>query len=202
MLKPSIISGIAAIWVAVLHSHCVLHYTQCQSVCFWFCGGEDRREVRSISSSFIKIKSNNILIKMALKLNPTIYQSPKFPAFALPPMASLRSPKFFMASTLRSGSKSVFVASTFSILSLYFFYKKKYYVWINVWILVCFHVLEVFFGSGLLLFYSLICFMLPSALSYASSLLFALSELGFCLCCVSFVFGICYGFEILHSSCF
>ncbi|KAE8663099.1 desaturase [Hibiscus syriacus] len=44
---------------------------------------------------------------MALKFNPITYQSHKLPSFALPPMASLRSPKFFMASTLRSGSKEV-----------------------------------------------------------------------------------------------
>ncbi|KAK6266316.1 hypothetical protein QUC31_017153 [Theobroma cacao] len=44
---------------------------------------------------------------MALKLNPITSQSQKLPYFALPPMASLRSPKFFMASTLRSGSKEV-----------------------------------------------------------------------------------------------
>ncbi|KAH7547606.1 stearoyl-[acyl-carrier-protein] 9-desaturase, chloroplastic [Ziziphus jujuba] len=44
---------------------------------------------------------------MALKLTPITSQSPKFPSFALPPMASFRSPKFLMASTLRSGSKEV-----------------------------------------------------------------------------------------------
>lgn len=44
---------------------------------------------------------------MALKLTPITSQSPKFPSFALPPMASFRSPKFLMASTLRSGSKCV-----------------------------------------------------------------------------------------------
>ncbi|GMJ08505.1 suppressor of SA insensitive 2, FATTY ACID BIOSYNTHESIS 2, lesion dwarf mimic 1 [Hibiscus trionum] len=44
---------------------------------------------------------------MALKFNPITYQSQKLPSFALPPMAGLRSPKFFMASTLRSGSKEV-----------------------------------------------------------------------------------------------
>ncbi|KAM5554134.1 stearoyl-[acyl-carrier-protein] 9-desaturase, chloroplastic [Rosa sericea] len=41
---------------------------------------------------------------MALKLNAFTTQSPKF---ALPQMASLRSPKFSMASTLRSGAKEV-----------------------------------------------------------------------------------------------
>ncbi|KAL8479279.1 hypothetical protein ACS0TY_026221 [Phlomoides rotata] len=44
---------------------------------------------------------------MALKLNAITFQSPKYPSFALPPMASLSSPKFLMASTLRSGSKDV-----------------------------------------------------------------------------------------------
>ncbi|KAL0368692.1 UNVERIFIED_CONTAM: Stearoyl-[acyl-carrier-protein] 9-desaturase, chloroplastic [Sesamum calycinum] len=44
---------------------------------------------------------------MALKLNAINFQSPKCPSFALPPVASVRSPKFFMASTLRSGSKEV-----------------------------------------------------------------------------------------------
>ncbi|OMO67853.1 Fatty acid desaturase, type 2 [Corchorus olitorius] len=44
---------------------------------------------------------------MALKFNPITFQSQKLPSFALPPMASLRSPKFYMASTLRSGSKEV-----------------------------------------------------------------------------------------------
>ncbi|KAL3506855.1 hypothetical protein ACH5RR_032237 [Cinchona calisaya] len=44
---------------------------------------------------------------MALKLNAINFQSQKLPSFALPPMASLRSPKFFMASTLPSGTKEV-----------------------------------------------------------------------------------------------
>ncbi|KAA8532144.1 hypothetical protein F0562_006714 [Nyssa sinensis] len=44
---------------------------------------------------------------MALKFNPLTFQSQKHPSFARPSMASLRSPKFFMASTLRSGSKEV-----------------------------------------------------------------------------------------------
>ncbi|GMI93021.1 suppressor of SA insensitive 2, FATTY ACID BIOSYNTHESIS 2, lesion dwarf mimic 1 [Hibiscus trionum] len=44
---------------------------------------------------------------MALKFNPITSQSQKLPSFALPPMASFRSPKFFMASTLRSGSKEI-----------------------------------------------------------------------------------------------
>lgn len=44
---------------------------------------------------------------MALKLNAFTTQSPKLPSFALPQMASLRSPKFSMASTLRSGAKEV-----------------------------------------------------------------------------------------------
>ncbi|KAK6930467.1 Fatty acid desaturase, type 2 [Dillenia turbinata] len=44
---------------------------------------------------------------MALKLNNLPFQSNTYPSFALPPMASLRSPKFFMASTLSSGSKEV-----------------------------------------------------------------------------------------------
>ncbi|TYH94057.1 hypothetical protein ES332_A12G015000v1 [Gossypium tomentosum] len=44
---------------------------------------------------------------MALKFNPITFQSQKLPSFALPPMAGLRSPKFFMASTLRSGSEEV-----------------------------------------------------------------------------------------------
>ncbi|XWS22146.1 hypothetical protein CRYUN_Cryun29cG0009900 [Craigia yunnanensis] len=42
---------------------------------------------------------------MALKFNPITSQSQKLPSFALPPMASLRSPKFSMISTLPSGSK-------------------------------------------------------------------------------------------------
>ncbi|XVF84253.1 hypothetical protein PTKIN_Ptkin17bG0018000 [Pterospermum kingtungense] len=44
---------------------------------------------------------------MALNFNPITSQSQKLSSFALPPMASLRSPKFFMASTLRSDSKEV-----------------------------------------------------------------------------------------------
>ncbi|MFQ6645417.1 hypothetical protein Gotur_019433 [Gossypium turneri] len=54
---------------------------------------------------------------MALKFNPITFQSQKLPSFALPPMAGLRSPKFFMASTLRFGSKFV---SFFHILSSFF----------------------------------------------------------------------------------
>ncbi|XP_059655231.1 stearoyl-[acyl-carrier-protein] 9-desaturase, chloroplastic [Cornus florida] len=44
---------------------------------------------------------------MALKLNLLTFQSQKYPSFALPPVASLRSPKVMMASTLSSGSKEV-----------------------------------------------------------------------------------------------
>ncbi|RVW69319.1 hypothetical protein CK203_062745 [Vitis vinifera] len=44
---------------------------------------------------------------MALQLNHLSFQFHKFPSFSLPPMASIRSPTVFMASTLRSGSKSV-----------------------------------------------------------------------------------------------
>ncbi|KAK4406206.1 Stearoyl-[acyl-carrier-protein] 9-desaturase, chloroplastic [Sesamum angolense] len=44
---------------------------------------------------------------MALKLNASNFQYPKCASFALPPVATIRSPKFFMASTLRSGSKEV-----------------------------------------------------------------------------------------------
>lgn len=36
--------------------------------------------------------------KMALKLNVINFQSQKYPSFSLPPMASIRSPKLFMAS--------------------------------------------------------------------------------------------------------
>ncbi|CAK9155307.1 unnamed protein product [Ilex paraguariensis] len=42
---------------------------------------------------------------MALKLNALTIQSKRCPSFALPPMTSVRSPKFFMASPLSSGSK-------------------------------------------------------------------------------------------------
>ncbi|GFY81308.1 plant stearoyl-acyl-carrier-protein desaturase family protein [Actinidia rufa] len=44
---------------------------------------------------------------MAMKLNPISVHIQKYPSFSLPPMASLRSPKIVMASTLRSGSKEV-----------------------------------------------------------------------------------------------
>ncbi|KAL9379945.1 hypothetical protein Peur_028427 [Populus x canadensis] len=44
---------------------------------------------------------------MALKLNPFVSQSQKLPAFSLPPMASLRSPKVRMAYTLNSRTKEV-----------------------------------------------------------------------------------------------
>ena len=50
--------------------------------------------------------------RMALRLNPLPTQS-----FALPQMASLRSPKFRMASTLRSGSKSVLQLSDLLLLT-------------------------------------------------------------------------------------
>lgn len=49
---------------------------------------------------------------MALRLNPLPTQT-----FALPQMASLRSPKFRMASTLRSGSKSVLYLSDLLLLT-------------------------------------------------------------------------------------
>ncbi|KAL3507040.1 hypothetical protein ACH5RR_032422 [Cinchona calisaya] len=42
---------------------------------------------------------------MALKLNVINFKSQKYPSFALPPMVSLSYPKFFMASSLRSGAK-------------------------------------------------------------------------------------------------
>ncbi|CAK7322497.1 unnamed protein product [Dovyalis caffra] len=44
---------------------------------------------------------------MALELNPFVSQSRKFPCVALPPMASLRSPKVCMAYTLNSRTKEV-----------------------------------------------------------------------------------------------
>ncbi|KAH6834859.1 Plant stearoyl-acyl-carrier-protein desaturase family protein [Perilla frutescens var. hirtella] len=44
---------------------------------------------------------------MALKLNAITFQSPTCTSFALPPVATLRSPIFCMASTLRSASKVV-----------------------------------------------------------------------------------------------
>ncbi|KAF7150184.1 hypothetical protein RHSIM_Rhsim02G0084900 [Rhododendron simsii] len=45
---------------------------------------------------------------MALKLNPIVtLQSHRYPSFALPPVARLRSPKFVVASVLHTGSKEV-----------------------------------------------------------------------------------------------
>ncbi|NP_001267709.1 acyl-[acyl-carrier-protein] desaturase, chloroplastic [Cucumis sativus] len=44
---------------------------------------------------------------MALKFHPLTSQSPKLPSFRMPQLASLRSPKFVMASTLRSTSREV-----------------------------------------------------------------------------------------------
>uniref|UniRef100_E9AIY7 Acyl-[acyl-carrier-protein] desaturase n=1 Tax=Cucumis sativus TaxID=3659 RepID=E9AIY7_CUCSA len=44
---------------------------------------------------------------MALKFHPLTSQSAKLPSFAMPQLASLRSPKFVMASTLRSTSREV-----------------------------------------------------------------------------------------------
>lgn len=44
---------------------------------------------------------------MALKLNPITFQSQKYPSFAIPSMASIRSPKFVVASVLRTGSREV-----------------------------------------------------------------------------------------------
>lgn len=44
---------------------------------------------------------------MALKFHPLTSQSPKLPSFAMPQLASLRSPKFVMASTLRSTSRQL-----------------------------------------------------------------------------------------------
>lgn len=58
---------------------------------------------------------------MALKLSTFTTPSHKVPCFALPQMASRRSPKFSMASTLRSNSKSVFISVPFSFLLLFFF---------------------------------------------------------------------------------
>ncbi|PIN15081.1 Acyl-[acyl-carrier-protein] desaturase [Handroanthus impetiginosus] len=66
-----------------------------------FCGGKQNLQKKSHSAYNEKKR------KMAVKLNATNFQSPKCPSFALPAVASLRSPKFYMASTLRSGSKDV-----------------------------------------------------------------------------------------------
>ncbi|KAG8492972.1 hypothetical protein CXB51_012615 [Gossypium anomalum] len=44
---------------------------------------------------------------MALNFNPIASKSQKLPCFALPPKATLRSPKFSMISTIPSGSKEV-----------------------------------------------------------------------------------------------
>lgn len=44
---------------------------------------------------------------MALKLNPITFQSQKYPSFAITSMASIRSPKFVVASVLRTGSREV-----------------------------------------------------------------------------------------------
>ncbi|XP_057477823.1 stearoyl-[acyl-carrier-protein] 9-desaturase, chloroplastic-like isoform X1 [Actinidia eriantha] len=44
---------------------------------------------------------------MALKLNPITFQSRKYTSVSVPPMASLRSPKFVVASVLNSGPKEV-----------------------------------------------------------------------------------------------
>ncbi|XP_047955596.1 stearoyl-[acyl-carrier-protein] 9-desaturase, chloroplastic-like [Salvia hispanica] len=44
---------------------------------------------------------------MPMKLNLINFQSPKWPSFALPPVAGCRPPKFFMASALPSPSKEV-----------------------------------------------------------------------------------------------
>ncbi|KAJ8563558.1 hypothetical protein K7X08_032010 [Anisodus acutangulus] len=44
---------------------------------------------------------------MALKLNAFNFQSHKYSSFVPPPMVSLRSPKFFMAASISSGTKEV-----------------------------------------------------------------------------------------------
>ena len=85
--------------------------------------------------------------KMALKLNTITFQPQNYPPFAMPRMARLRSPKFFMASTLRSSSKWV-LSQDPQILYVLFF---------QVFLCKCFDLLTiccsiVYFGYGLLLF--------------------------------------------------
>lgn len=57
--------------------------------------------------------------KMALKFHPLTSQSPKLPSFAMPQLASLRSPKFVMASTLRSTSRQLLFLFPHSTLMLF-----------------------------------------------------------------------------------
>lgn len=83
---------------------------------------------------------------MALKLNPFVSQSQKLPAFALPPMASFRSPKVCMAYTLNSSTKWVafyllLIFSSMPILfllvkhgSLHVFFKILSWFWIWVFV--------------------------------------------------------------------
>ena len=59
---------------------------------------------------------------MALKFHPLTCQSPKLPSFAMPQLASLRSPKFVMASTLHSTSRYVpflFLHSCFNAFQIF-----------------------------------------------------------------------------------
>ncbi|CAM8950995.1 unnamed protein product [Rhodiola kirilowii] len=51
---------------------------------------------------------------MALKLSAPAFRSHKFTSSALPPMASIRSPRFYMASTLRTGAKELDLKKPFT----------------------------------------------------------------------------------------
>lgn len=100
-----------------------------------------------------KKRINQKTKKMALKFNPITSQSQKLPSFALPPMASLRSPRFFMASTLRSGSKWVFFFSFFMLVFCSLVELHYHYFHVKFMELDLFPLVLVDFGSGSLFFF-------------------------------------------------
>lgn len=99
--------------IKVLHQVGCYNFDHCHSFSLLWRKTEAERErerERKEKKEKKKIRRNR---KMALKLSPFTTQTQKFPSFALPQMGSLRSPKFSMASTLRSNTKFVFLFISF-----------------------------------------------------------------------------------------
>lgn len=89
----------------------------------------------SLSHLFSKVEASqtrqsfsSINPSMALKLSPFTTPSLKSPSFSVPQMASVRSSKFAMASTLRSNSKSVLSFYSLSLFSLVFLCKFSFFL--------------------------------------------------------------------------
>lgn len=103
--------------------YCLLELSLFQfSTHFLICGGQFSSCLRfsKVETSQTRQSFSSINPSMALKLSPFTTPSLKSPSFSVPQMASVRSSKFAMASTLRSNSKSVLSFYSLSLFSLVF----------------------------------------------------------------------------------